>query len=129
MRKIDLKLSELGVGQVTQKGQLCVTYDPAYLVQDILEIDLPNGITIDVGWHPESDPSGSFRIVVYRDYWSNQLTKPILTKEVLEVVESVRQLVREYSKPTLTVACSSESRQEYVCKQTSAISATGVAAA
>jgi len=129
MKPINLNLSNLGVGRLKIKGQIYDTQDPVYLVQDILDIELPNGNSIDVGWHPESDLDGSFRIVVYRDHWSNQLTKPIRTKDVLEVVEDVRQLVREYSKPTVTVSCSNETRKERIYKQSSMIFAIGAASA
>lgn len=112
MKRIDLKLSELGLGRIKVKGQLYATHDPIYLVQDILEIDLVNGISIDVGWHPESDPNGSFRIVVFQDFWRNQLRDPIRTTELFEVVDKVRSLVVEYSKSTIITTCSGESRHE-----------------
>jgi hypothetical protein len=53
------------------KGRLMPRYELKDLDQNILEIDVPGGLTVDVGWHPEFDPNGSFRVVVYRDYWSD----------------------------------------------------------
>jgi hypothetical protein len=103
------------------KGQLFYSYEPAYLLQDILEIDLSTGITIDVGWSPECDPSGSFRIVVFRDFWRNQLREPIHVKRISEVVETVQQLAFEYSRPTVVVSCSSESVVPWVTGERSKV--------
>ena len=127
MNPIDLKLSELGLNQVVVKGQLYHTYDPADLDQDILEIDLPNGISIDVGWHPESDPGGSFRIVVFRNFWPNQLRDPIRTQNVSEVVEAVRRLAVEYSGSTVMISCSSESLDQFTFSAPGPFQSTSVA--
>ena len=35
---------------------------PILLIQDVLFVSLPNDIYIDVGWYPEHDPSGAYRI-------------------------------------------------------------------
>ena len=79
------------------KGQLCVDYDVESLDQDILEITLPSGVTIDVGWIPEYDPNGQFRIVVYRDYWRNQLTAPEFVAGVPDLCASVERLAELYT--------------------------------
>ena len=119
MKQIKLNLPKLKLGQIKVTGQLWDTQDPVYLDQDILDIKLPNGNSIDVGWHPESDPNGSFRIVVYRDYWSNQLTDPITTKDAFEVPQIVYQLAEGYSKPIVIMSCSKETRHERYYKSLS----------
>src|SRR5262249_16724021 len=52
---------------------LCPTYDPLALTQDIALVSLPNNVFIDVGWYPEHDPHGAYRISVYQHEWDNQL--------------------------------------------------------
>jgi hypothetical protein len=70
-----------------------------YLREDILEIELPSDLTIDVGWYPEDDPAGAFQIVLYRDYWSNQLVPPVEVKTISDVVKEVEKLAKTYSAP------------------------------
>jgi len=129
MNPVDLNLPKIRPGRIKIKGQLYDTMDPVYLVQDILDIELPNGISIDVGWHPESDISGTYRVVVYRGYWSNQLTDPSRTKYALEVVDIVQRLVKEFSAPTVTISASKETRHERSYKPSSVRSAIAIAAA
>jgi len=81
MNPIQLRLPQGAV----QKGHLFRDSSLAELDQDILEIDLPSGLTIAVGWHPECDPDGKFHIVVFSRYWSNQIVEPITTNSVGEV--------------------------------------------
>jgi hypothetical protein len=50
------------------RGAIYDTMDSAYLRDDLLEVDLPNGLTIDVSWIPHHDPRGTFRIRVFREY-------------------------------------------------------------
>ncbi len=105
MTAIDLGLP----ADVVVKGQLFHTYDLDYLLQDILEIDLPNGLSIDLGWFPECDPSGSFRVVVFKEFWKNQLREPFETRSISEAVDEIRRLVPEYSQAAVAVSCSSDS--------------------
>src|SRR5262249_10233159 len=65
----------------------------------ILEIELPSDLTIDVGWYPEGDPVGAFQVVLYRDYWSNQLVPPVEVKTISDVVKEVEKLAKTYSAP------------------------------
>ena len=72
--------------------------DPNLLVADILLVRLQNDISIDVGWYPEDDPEGEFRIRVYRRGWENQLLpQPITTTDPREVVREVNRLAAKYS--------------------------------
>ena len=49
--------------------------DPAlrYESGDVLEVGLPTGLTIDVGWDDDSS-DGPFRIAVYREYFGDRLS-------------------------------------------------------
>jgi hypothetical protein len=91
-------------------GRLQSRYvDIADMDHDILEVFLPvSGLTIDVGWHPEFDPAGCFRIVLYRDFWQDQVRLPIYTRDPFEVAQIVRALAEEYSKggSPINIACS-----------------------
>lgn len=79
------------------KGQLLSSQIPSELVSDMVEIDLPDGTTIDVGWVPEHDPKGAYRVVVFRGYWNRQVM-PILYFKSLEAVvaqiEGIAQIRR-----------------------------------
>lgn len=102
MTRVELQLPE----GIVVKGGLYSPTEPRHLVQDMLEIDLPSGITIDVGWYPECDPSGAFKVVVFRDFWRNQLRDPFETKSITEVAAEVQRLTYEYSSLTITVTSS-----------------------
>jgi len=38
---------------------------PEELGQDMIEVQLSNGMTIDAGWYPEGDPTGSYVVKVW----------------------------------------------------------------
>jgi len=61
MREIKFNLPD----GATIRGAVYDTEEPAYLREDLIEIDLPSGWTIDVGWIPHEDPTGSYRIRVF----------------------------------------------------------------
>lgn len=81
-------------------------YDPQpdrLLIENILLVELSDGIAIDVGWYPHNDPNGSFRVTAYKDDWNNQLlpnpyvtTKP---KEVAAIVETLAARFSSHSPP------------------------------
>ncbi len=37
------------------------------LQEDLIQIEFPKKIVVDVGWYPSWDPSGHFQVVVVRD--------------------------------------------------------------
>jgi hypothetical protein len=75
------------------KGSLPATQEVVELVSGMLEIDLPDGRTIDVGWVPEHDPAGAYRVVVYRDYWHLHAAVA-WTRDRAEVVRAVAAMAR-----------------------------------
>lgn len=80
-------------------GELLSSYAdiPECLSQDILQVRLPNLVTIDVGWAPRFDFAGSFVITVARGRdWDNQLINPVKLKDPYEVAVFVEQLAEEY---------------------------------
>jgi len=71
------------------KGFIPASQSVECLDSDMAEIDLPDGTTIDVGWVPAHDPDGSYRVVVFRDYWEFQEEAPVFTASLAGVVEIV----------------------------------------
>ncbi len=45
-------------------GALYESDDVRELSQDMLEIHLPSGVSIEVGWTPEADPNGAYEVLV-----------------------------------------------------------------
>ncbi len=77
----------------TVVGRLYDHYDDVELLdQDILEVQLANGLTIDVGWFPEYDREGKFVIKVYKDYLENSMFVPSRVKTPQEVADAVTSL-------------------------------------
>jgi hypothetical protein len=82
------------------KGMLLSEYgadDLALLDQDILEIELPNELRIEVGWFPENDPTGHFLVQIFR---KGQLTPAEPAREAKsppEVASLIADLVRKYA--------------------------------
>lgn len=61
---------EIDAAQVTydEISFLPEEFDPAdyleHLKEDLLQLQLPNGDIVDVGWLPEFDPTGAFHVTV-----------------------------------------------------------------
>jgi hypothetical protein len=69
---------------------------PQRLTPDIMQVMLPSGYGIDVGWLPAFDPGGTFQIVVFKGVWDNQVMEPIETSTPDEAARLVESLAREY---------------------------------
>lgn len=78
------------------KGMFYQSDDPASLTQDMVEIDLPSGYSVEAGWFPEADPDGSYRVTVFRNYWTNQPERPKYTKSAEQAATMIRELVHRY---------------------------------
>ncbi len=85
MTPIDLMLC----ADCVVRGALYDTLDPIYLIDDLLEVDLPSGDTVSVEWDKES---ARFVIVVFRDDWENRL-QTIHATAPLDVRDSLRRLL------------------------------------
>jgi hypothetical protein len=77
------------------KGELLCQYSIQDLDQDILEVELPNGVVIDVGWFPQYDPKGHFRLSVYHLYRNEPLRPPIDLETPFQVAKAVEEVVTE----------------------------------
>jgi hypothetical protein len=79
------------------RGELHESIDRSWLTQDVLEIDLRNGLMIDVGWYPEHDLSGRFWVRVFKDDWDNQKIQPMRLTDPWEVKSAVEELAKSFS--------------------------------
>jgi hypothetical protein len=67
--------------------------EPAQLMQDLLAIELPDGRCIDVGWSPQFDPTGRYKISILSD--DGSIAEAVSeTRDAHAVVEIVEELVR-----------------------------------
>lgn len=78
---------------------LYATDKPSYLTQDLLAIELPGKVFIDVGWYPENNPAGEYQIVVFRDSSDNLLVEPIVSGDLSKVIDSVEALAQRFLPP------------------------------
>jgi hypothetical protein len=75
------------------RGAIYRELHPDLLLQDILEIDLPSGKTIDVGWYPEHDVAGAFRVRLYRGNILD-LVREVEIRDPDEVIHRVVEWIR-----------------------------------
>ena len=47
-------------------GELCSSENIDELSQDMIEVHLPSGLSIEAGWVPENDPSGDYEVLLCR---------------------------------------------------------------
>jgi hypothetical protein len=73
------------------------TTDPRYLTQDLLLVELPSGMFIDVSWFPEHDAQGEYHITLCRDNWESQVNQ-WKTRSVSDVVSLVEGLAKQHSQ-------------------------------
>jgi hypothetical protein len=93
--------SNLPTGAIV-RGELYDDPSHSYGLGDVLEIELPTGHTIDVGWD-EDCPRDPFRIVVYREYFGDRVVD-FRVREVDDVVREVEQLAKQYIQPCIASA-------------------------
>lgn len=96
MSKIELKLP----GDVKVTGALYSRSNIRDLTEDMLQLELPGGLVIDVGWYPELDRTGSYAIVVFEDSVDHALEK-IRTRDIRVVVKEIYSLLSKYLPPVL----------------------------
>ena len=101
-------------------GILRDTSNAYALDQDMLQIELPGNVFIDVGWYPDCDPNGEYRLVVFRDDFDNQIEPPVQSKNVRDIKDAIDRLVAKYgalppspSKCRVSVTTSYSSRFQF----------------
>jgi hypothetical protein len=80
-------------------GRLPDTSNIHDLTQDMLQVSLPGDVFVDVGWYPDWDPNGSYRIIVFQDEVENQLEAPFCSRDVQEVRDVLYTTVDKYLQP------------------------------
>ena len=91
MNPIKLPFSE-EYADVCIKGEIFASQNPIVLSHDLLEVSLPSGKSIDVGWYPEHDPTGKYRVLLYRDQTGYSL-REFFTTDPFEAVEKVHEWI------------------------------------
>jgi hypothetical protein len=74
-------LSLLQEGAVSEQVDL--------LKEDMLQVEFAGGFLLDVGWYPEFDAAGGFRINVIRYYDWNRPVVALMAYETAELLEKL----------------------------------------
>jgi hypothetical protein len=80
------------------RGEIHPPDDLPLLTQDMLEVELPNGVIIDVGWYPEHDPNGEYGIAVFQDHPDNPLQEAYYTKNLADAILAVESIAFQMTK-------------------------------
>ncbi len=71
------------------------------LKEDLLQIEYPDGYLIDVGWYPEFDITGHFKIMLIKDFNWDQPVKDITCKDLVELIKNIQKIIDEIDNKTL----------------------------
>ena len=80
--------------------EIALTEQVDFLKEDILQICYESNYILDVGWYPEFNRNGSFKIVIIKDYnWENPVYESKCRDITIlkEQVEKCVQLIRRQS--------------------------------
>lgn len=111
--------------QVTVHGALRDRANPWELDRDMLAIELPGKIFITVGWHPDIDPSGEYRVAVFRGSSDNELDKEYCSRNVSRVQAEIYRRVTEFLEPQDNSTIISLSLNGRICPPPTQIEARG----
>jgi len=106
MKPLTLKLPKGAV----QRGRLYRDPGVNYGLGDVLEVELPTGFTIDLGWCKDK-PETPFRLVVYREYFGDHsVDYYVATPDA--AAQAVEFLAERFSS-SITYSSCSESKSSY----------------
>jgi len=106
MKPLTLKLPKGAV----QRGRLYREPGVNYGLGDVLEVELPTGFTIDLGWCKDK-PETPFRLVVYREYFGDHsVDYYVATPDA--AAQAVEFLAERFSSSITYFSCS-ESKSSY----------------
>jgi hypothetical protein len=100
------------------RGELHPPSNLALLTQDMLEVELPNGIIIDVGWYPEHDRNGEYAVIVFEGHPDKPLSEPYYSKDPEEVIRRVESLAKESSRLAKSPVADGSTAQKRAKRQT-----------
>ncbi len=110
MRPLTLNLPKGAV----QRGRLYREPGVNYGLGDVLEVELPTGFTIDLGWCKDN-PEAPFRLVVYREYFGDHIVDYYVATPD-EAAQAVEVLADRYSS-LITYSSFSESKTSYAPRE------------
>ncbi len=67
-KPIDFKKGTIIYLDFTIDASLAVEQQRWSHKEDLMQISFDNGYLIDLGWHPEFNPKGSFKVAIIKDY-------------------------------------------------------------
>jgi hypothetical protein len=108
MKKLTLKLPEGAI----QRGCLYTDSSIVYGLGDVLEVKLSNGYTVDLSWREDS-PDTPFRVVVYREYFGDQVAE-IEVATPLEAAEAVERFSETFTRKIAYHSCSESATDRIV---------------
>ncbi len=94
----------LAISGATVRGDLYPPSQVDMLTQDMLEVELPGQVFVDVGWFPEHDPNGMYVITVFYREFDNQLIPPQETRYYQDALSAVFVLAGRFQKPVSQVS-------------------------
>jgi hypothetical protein len=104
MTPIDLNLGP----DIVVKGCLYNSMEPRFLRDDILEIDLPSGVTLSVGWNSQKH---RFDIVAFRDFWEDQIRSSHATS-ISGLIDQIQWLSQQFYSGAESTAASASDAEE-----------------
>lgn len=83
------------------RGELYRTDRAGLLTQDMLEVELPGKVFVDVGWFPEHDPAGEYVVTVFAGDIDHLLQPPFTTRSHAEALAAVHNLAARFRNVTV----------------------------
>ena len=77
-------------------GYLYTSDDVAELGQDMMVIDLPTGVSVEVGWYPEGAANGSYRVCVRAGL--ALVGAPLFTRDASDLPQMLDQRLAKLSR-------------------------------
>lgn len=77
------------------RGEIHAPTDVSFLTQDMLEVELADGVIIDFGWYPEHDPNGAYGVVALQGHPDRPIGKPYCTKDPKAVIAKIEALAKD----------------------------------
>lgn len=92
---------EVKIENAIVHGSLAIGTNNQLLSEDMVDVELPNGILISTGWYPEGDINGSYKISVTKGF--NLLEErhscdPLITLEIIQEFAEKYKDIDSYHK-------------------------------
>jgi hypothetical protein len=100
-------------GAMLVLNQLLESPSVADLDQDLVLVELPGEVFIDVSWYPENDLSGTYHVTAFRrNDWDHPLDVAE-AKTARGAALLVEMMAERYASPISPISCSQESVSDY----------------